>query len=361
MSAPKPTRRPLTGTLAAFAVTALAGGTALSSAGPATAAPGEPGLRPSLCGHDQRPTPQEYLCAKAGDLVEVRIGDVRPTQPSLGHDEVYYKLGRFTLGKDEINKKFDEWCETNGQAEAASAAPDARLDDPTSFTCALPVGEETPESVAAMKTVVIGPGGSLYLTDGHHTLTSLYELPDGGADLRIRLRVVANLSQLPRPRFWDRMKAEKWVWLRDAQGDAVEVDKLPRNVGLDNFGDDPYRSLLYFGRDIGYEAGTIPFQEFYWGAWVRDTRPAGLDHWNTDDLAGYLGAVESLTKAQTALSPDSVVDSGRTAGELGVLAAWNDGKARDKGEFGKLAKPYDDAKPGKLAYALAYKARLTDR
>ncbi|MFJ3610644.1 ParB-like protein [Streptomyces hydrogenans] len=355
----KPTRRPLASTLAVLAATAVAGNV-LSAAGPASAAPGAPGLRPSLCGHDQRPTPQEYLCARPGDLVEVRIGDVRPTQPSLGHDEVYYKLGRYTLGKDEINKKFDDWCETNGQVEAASADPDARLDDPDSFRCELPVGQETPESVAAMKTVVIGPGGSLFLTDGHHTLTSFYELPDGGADLRIRLRVVENLSRLPRPRFWDRMKAEKWVWLRDARGNAVDVGELPRNVGLAEFDDDPYRSLLYFGRDIGYTAGTIPFQEFFWGAWLRDTHPAGLAKWDTNDLAGYLGAVEALTKAQTALSPDAVVDGGRTARELGVLAAWNDGKARDKGEFGKLSKPYADAKPGKLAYALAYKAQLAD-
>jgi hypothetical protein len=28
--------------------------------------------------------------------------------------------------------------------------------------------------------------------------------------------------------------------------------------------------------------------------------------------------------------------------------------AGDKGEFGKLSKPYSDAKPGKLAYALEY-------
>lgn len=47
-----------------------------------------------------------YLCAKPGDIVDVRIGDVHPTQPSLGYDEVYYKLGRYTLGKDTINKKF---------------------------------------------------------------------------------------------------------------------------------------------------------------------------------------------------------------------------------------------------------------
>ncbi|WP_435058553.1 ParB/Srx family N-terminal domain-containing protein [Streptomyces sp. bgisy060] len=360
MSSPKPTRRSRSGASAVLAASALAG-TVLSAPGIASAAPGEPGVRPSFCAHDRRPTPQEYLCARPGDLVEVRVGDVHPTQPSLGYDEVYYKLGRYTLGKDAVNKKFDDWCEANGQGEAASVEPDARLDAPGSFTCALPVGQETAESIEAMKTMVIGPGGNLFLTDGHHTLTSFYELPDGGPNLRVRMRVLDNLSQLPRQKFWERMKAEKWVWLRDADGKTVDVNELPKGVGLANFDDDPYRSLLYFGRDIGYAPGTIPFQEFYWGAWLRDSRPADLADWDTNDPAGYLDAVEKLTRAQTALSPETVVDGGWSASQLGALAEWNEGKARDKGAFGKLSKPYGDAKPGKLAYALAYKARLADR
>ncbi|MCW0194181.1 MAG: chromosome partitioning protein ParB, partial [Rhodococcus sp.] len=111
-------------------------------------------------------------------------------------------------------------------------------------------------------------------------------------------------------------------------------------------------------RDIGFAAGTIPFQEFYWGAWVRDTAPVDLTNWNRDDLSSYLGTVKSVTKAQTALTGDAVVDSGFTATDLGVLSAWNDGKAESKGEFAKLSKPYTDDKPGKIAYALAYKATL---
>ncbi|MEW2489849.1 ParB/Srx family N-terminal domain-containing protein [Streptomyces sp. NPDC048411] len=331
-------------------VTGTAGGTA-------TAAPGTPGERPPFCGHDQRKTPNStYLCAEAGDLVDVRIGDVHATQPSLGYDEVYYKLGRYTLGKDAINKRFDDWCEANGQLEAASAGPDARLDDPASFSCALPTGKETTDSVAAMKTVVIGPGGSLYLTDGHHTLTSFYETPDGGPDLHVRLRVLGNLSMLTRQDFWKQMVAHKWVWLRDPAGNATPVNKLPSGVGLANFQNDDYRGLLYFARDIGYSPGSVPFQEFYWGAWVRDSNPVDLPGWDRNDLASYLDAVKKVSQAQAALPADAIVNSGFTAADLGGLAAWNDGKAADKGEFAKLSKPYADSKPGKLAYALEYKA-----
>ncbi|MCP2328981.1 hypothetical protein HDA40_007488 [Hamadaea flava] len=322
----------------------------------ATAAPGAPGTRPDFCGHDNRNTRYaHYLCAQAGDLLDVRIGDVHPTQPSLGYDEVYYKLGRYTLGKDAINKKFDDWCETDGRIAAASVQTGARLDDPASFTCELPVGGETADSVAAMKTVVIGPGGEPFLTDGHHTLTSFYETPDGGANLHVRLRVQANLSTLTRQDFWAQMQADKWVYLRQPDGVAITVNKLPTSVGLANFTNDKYRSLLYFGRDIGYAQNGLPFQEFYWGSWVRDAEPVDLTAWNQNDLASYLATVKTLTQTMTALPGDSVIDSGFTASQLGVLAAWNDGKAANKGEFDKLSKPYSDAKPGKLAYTLEFK------
>jgi len=348
-----PSRR---ASLVGAALAVVVGPGAAVSASVALAAPGAPGTRPSFCGHDNRHTPfARYLCAESGDLLDVRIGDVHPTQPSLGYDEVYYKLGRYTLGKDAINKRFDDWCEADGRVEAASASPDARLDDPTSFTCALPAGAETAESIAAMKTVVIGPGGEPFLTDGHHTLTSFIETPDGGADLHVRLRVVANLSTLTRQDFWAEMRAHKWVYLRDPQGNPVTVNKLPTSVGLANFTDDKYRSLLYFGRDIGYAQNGLPFQEFYWSSWVRDSTPIDLATWNPNDQASYLATVRALTETMTALPRDAVVDSGFTAAELGALKQWNDGKAANKGEFDKLSKPYSEAKPGKIAYAVEYK------
>lgn len=312
------------------------------------------GTHPSFCGHDQRNTPySQYLCANEGDLLDVRIGDVQPTQPSLGYDEVYYKLGRYTLGKDTINKKFDDWCEADGRDSAATAPAGARLDDPTSFTCKIARGAETDASIEPMKTVVIGPGGEPFLTDGHHTLTSFAETPDGGLDMHVRLRVLANLSTLTRQDFWASMKAHKWVWLRDPAGDPVTVNKLPTSVGLANFQDDKYRSLLYFGRDIGYRQNDIPFQEFYWGSWLRDNLPSLT--WDASDPASYLAAVSSFTHTIVDLPKSSIVGSGFTAADLDALAKWNDGAAVTKGEWAKLVKPYSDAKPGKIAYALEYK------
>lgn len=70
------------------------------------------------------------------------------------------------------------------------------------------------------------------------------------------------------------MEKNKWVWSRDVDGNQVPVQALPKSVGLANFADDKYRSLMYFSRDIGFAAGTIPFQEFYWGAGSATPRPS---------------------------------------------------------------------------------------
>ncbi|MFF7017225.1 MULTISPECIES: ParB/Srx family N-terminal domain-containing protein [Streptomyces] len=306
--------------------------------------------------------PLPRSCARPGDLIDVTLGELHPTQAVLGFDQVFYKLGRYGSDRDEaaggFNKRFDDWCETNGQGEAASVRPGARLDDPASFTCTVKLGQETPESVAAMKTAVIGPGGKLYLTDGHHTLTSFLEGPDGSTRLPIRLRVTDNLSSLSTAAFWQRMTAEKKVWLRDEKNRPLAVDQLPDRLGISNFRDDAYRSLVYFTRDIGYEVpdDASEFLEFSWGSWLRGKHDTAA--YDLTSPGPYLDLVKSASKSMAALAPDAVVDDGKTAAQLGRIAEWNGGKKETGGEFAKLGKPLTDAKPGKLAEALAYKARV---
>jgi len=140
----------------------------------------------------------------------------------------------------------------------------------------------------------------------------------------------------------------KWVWLEDPQGNPVTVNKLPTSVGLKNFQDDKFRSLLYFARDIGYASGTVPFQEFYWGAWLRGS-DIDLSGWNADDAASYLATVKTVATAQVALPKGEVVYNGLTATQLGAL------KKVDTKEFDKVSKPYTDPKPGKIAYMGACK------
>lgn len=373
MPAPRPARL-----LAATVVLTAALGSALLTTGTATAADvttgapvvASPPDSVSVAAADAQtdvrdpscsPTSTTALCSAPDTLLDVRIGDVHPTQPSLGHDEVYYKLGRYTpaLSKDAVNKEFDDWCEANGQEEAATVPGGATITDPSTFTCAVPVGSETAKTIEPMKTVVIGPGGTLYLTDGHHTLTSFAE--ESGLDVHVRLRVLGNLSGLDQSAFWQTMQDNGWVWLRDVTGKSITPSQLPTNVGLAQFEDDRARSIMYFARDIGYSAdGAVPFQEFYWGSWLRGREDIDLAGWDQDDWDASLALVERITRAQVALPRDTVIDqeSGYTAADLSTLTAWNDGKEPTKGEWAKLSQPYSAAKPGKLAYMVAYRATL---
>ncbi|MEU3186934.1 ParB/Srx family N-terminal domain-containing protein [Streptomyces sp. NPDC006923] len=337
---------------AGLAAGALALGAVLAGGAPAAAASG-----PDCGGPNGR-----ALCARAGDLLDVTLDQLRPTQPAIGFDQIYYKLGRYGSTKDEeagdFNKRFDDWCETNGQEEAATVGAGARLSDPSSFTCTVPLGEGTDETRAAMKTVVIGPGGELYLTDGHHTLTSFLETPDGGPSTHIRLRVTGNLSDLSTAAFWETMRERDWVWLRDENNEPITTDQLPQRLGLARFHDDRYRSLVYFTRDIGYQApdDAAEYLEFLWGTWLRERIDLGA--YRLDDPASYLAAVRAASEAMSAVPGDTVIADGRTADELGRMAEWNDGKKPTGGEFGKLSAPISDKKPGKLAFALDFRGTV---
>jgi hypothetical protein len=294
--------------------------------------------------------------ARTDDLLEVSVGEVLPTQPSLGYHEVFYKLGRYTVGKDSVNKKFSDWCEANGQEAASAAQPGATLSNPASFTCTIAKGSETAASIALMKTGVIGPKGKVYLTDGHHTLTSFLELE--GPGVKVRVRLLGNLSTLDEAAFWTQMQANKWTWLRDADDAVITPAQLPTSLGLSSFGNDPYRGVLYFARDIGYSQDAIPFQEFYWGRWLRSHPTIKLSDYNLTDQAQYLALVRAVSEAQAALADADVVSDGFTAAQLSKLAAWNAGAADTAGEFAKLSQPFSASKPGKIAYMLEYRKTL---
>ena len=298
----------------------------------------------------------EYCAAAVDDLLDITLADLRPTQPSLGYDEVYYRLGRYTLGDGAADQLLDQWCATNGQQTLQSATPGATVSDPASFTCTVAVGSETDESRVPMKTVVIGPGGQLYLTDGHHTLTSFWEAPGGGPDTRIRLRVTGNLSTLQPEDFWREMTDRGWTWLRDADGNPVAPEQLPTSLGLKQFANDQYRGVLYFVRDVGYsqDDDSPAFQEFYWGQWLRNQtdpklRPADF---TLNEMASYQSLIGNVGRAMVALRDTTEIANGQNAKALGKLETFGQ-KA-----FDALSAPVDSEKPGKLAYAIAYKATL---
>ncbi len=310
----------------------------------------------------------------AGDsatkLLRVKLGDLRPTQPAIGYDQIYYKLGRYAV---DIDKKFDEACETNGQNKIGKVEnglgydANSRLGNLDSFGCTKNPGEKPGD----MKTLVIGPAGKLYLTDGHHSFTSVWEsvstdLTDHGGDgsqAEMYVIVKGDYSDLNRATFFRTLRANKLLWLKDNDNKPVTPYQLPKQLGLKNgLKNDPYRSLVYFTRDIGYEqpSGATEFTEFYWGDWLRtklDVKDYNLGDAPDSDyataLASYLKAVEDASRAMVALQPTDVVSNGFTAATLGGMTVFD-----ANGELAKLAMPLTDPKPGKLPYAVDYKVKL---
>lgn len=286
---------------------------------------------------------QDYSAAKPGELLQVSLQELHPTQAAVGYDQIYYKLGRFA---QERNKLFDEYCEANGQGESSKVPSAADLHKPESFTCQDKVGARSSE----MKTVVIGPQGKLFLTDGHHTFTVLMEHSNGGESLNMWVKVTDNFSDsADMVSFWQRMAQARKVWLKDGNGQAIEPQQIPEQLGLQHLGNDPYRALVYFTREVGYDkprSGEVApeFLEFYWGNWLRSVLP--LDGYDLSDRAGYRDAVEAAVKKMVALAPeDAVGDSGFKARDLGGYSSL------DRKELNKVA-------GRKLNYATSYKKSL---
>lgn len=288
---------------------------------------------------------EDYRAAKPGELLQVPLRALHPTQAVVGYDQIYYKLGRFA---QERNKLFDEYCEANGQGESASVPGDADLHKPDSFTCQNQVGARSGE----MKTVVVGPQGKLFLTDGHHTFTVLLEHPRGGESLNMWVKVTDNFSDSPdMASFWQRMAQAGKAWLRDGSGQVIDPQQIPGQLGLQHLANDPYRALVYFTREVGYDkprSGEVApeFLEFYWGNWLRSVM--ALDGYDLNDRGDYRDAVEAAAKKMVALAPeDEVGNSGFKARELGGYSSM------DRKELNKVA-------GRKLNYVTRYKKALAD-
>lgn len=257
---------------------------------------------------------ENYQSVNAGSVIQVRLSELLPTQKVVGFDQIYYKLGRF---QREPSKLFDEYCETNGQGGLASKSAQSTLSNPDSFGCKADVGTYPND----MKTVVIGPQGKLYLTDGHHTFTVLSVAAEQGLNLPMWVRVADNHSGITDEQaFWQRMQAEGKVWLKNSQGQAISAQQLPQQLGMAHFEDDPYRSLVYFTRKVAYDkprSGDVApeYLEFYWGQWLRDRMDlAGYD---LNRQRSYRKAVLDASEWMVSQAPEQKISEQYTARQLG--------------------------------------------
>jgi hypothetical protein len=114
--------------------------------------------------------------------------------------------------------------------------------------------------------LVVGPGGTPYLVDGHHLCLAMLKAKRGPT---VEARVVANWRDLPVAEFWSKMRENNYVYPYDHQGRGpLDVERLPQKVtGL---ADDPYRSLAWAVRERGgFQKTTVSFSEFQWANFFR--------------------------------------------------------------------------------------------
>ena len=158
-------------------------------------------------------------------LQTVPIGELRPTQ--------------VTVGYHEVAEKRREWSE--------------RAD-----------GDRAEWLGRHMIPVLLGPKKRSYVIDHHHLTRALLEEGCEG----VLVNVVADLSMLDRDAFWVFADNRGWCHPYDAEGRRAGFDDIPRSIA--DLSDDPFRSLAgALRRAGGYAKETVPFTEFMWADALR--------------------------------------------------------------------------------------------
>ena len=158
-------------------------------------------------------------------LHPVPIGDLRPTQ--------------ITVGMREVGEKRERWREYKGKKKSEY------------------LGQH-------MIPVILGPKQRPYVIDHHHLSRAL--LDEG--EKHVLVTVVADLKALEPDAFWIVLDHRGWVHPYDEDGQRRAFRAIPKSVG--DLLDDPFRSLAgELRRAGGFAKETTPFSEFLWADFLR--------------------------------------------------------------------------------------------
>jgi hypothetical protein len=164
--------------------------------------------------------------ARPGELCRCRVSDLHPTQHAVGLREVNRK-------QEQVKK--------------------IRLPDREAYL------RKNPEST------VIGPGGMLFIIDGHHLARALF----AAGITTTYCQIEGNFARTDAAAFWLELAGRDWIHPFDAEGNGpLPPETLPASIG--EMKDDPYRSLAGFVRDAGgFRRSPAPFAEFRWANFFR--------------------------------------------------------------------------------------------
>lgn len=247
-----------------------------------------------------------------GSVIEVPLASLRPTQSVIAHDQVNYKLA---LYRQERRELFADLCKNAGWGRKVSFDAQSVAKQTKSYRC-INAGVK-PRNTKKLKTVVLGPDNQLYLTDGHHTFSAFYDMPQGGPDFKVRVYVEAKLDEHELATFWRKMADEGKAWLYNSVGDKINYQAMPDSLGRTSLQNDPYRAAMYFLRGGIWDKPkpAIPFVEFYWAQYVRGQTELQFPGYYT--AAEYLRWLERIHNHFMLIEQNSIIFGNFTATQIG--------------------------------------------
>ena len=100
--------------------------------------------------------------------------------------------------------------------------------------------------LTSIEPVIIGPGGKLYLTDGHHTFTALDDSIYGASNPTVYVNVIANYSTLTTAQFYATLQSRNFLLpLDNGVPETVSATGAPLPTSLTGLTNDLYRGLEY--------------------------------------------------------------------------------------------------------------------
>lgn len=281
---------------------------------------------------------------KAGDIVEVKLAELKPTQAVISFDQVNYKLASY---RNDGKKLVQDFCEMSGWGKKVQVSPESSLLRPDSYQCLGKVkGKKQKRS--EMNTVVLGPDNQLYLTDGHHGFSALHDYV--GKELKVSVLVTDVFDQPQQQKsgnkheFLSQLVAQGLSWPKDANGKALPADQWPTQLGRAALQNDPYRGAAYFlqGGIWKKPKPALPFVEFYWADYLRQQPALAFPGYKS--AAALVQWLERIHAHMLGLKATTGISHGFTAAQLG----WT-GKA-DYQRLDQLLCAAD--KPGRLGLSL---------
>ena len=166
-------------------------------------------------------------------MSQISAGAFAPYNPAQAANITPGPLALYTVSAGSI----DPTQLNEGFTEVGKKAAAFDLDNAAQLNASL---------LGSIEPVVIGPGGQLYLTDGHHTFTALDD-SIYGSSTTVYVNVIANYSNLTTSQFFATLQANNLLLPLD-NGVPQTVDDAtgaPIPTALTALTNDPYRGLEY--------------------------------------------------------------------------------------------------------------------